>query len=135
MSQLFSTLPDRTRVLLVEDDSLVRLVTAEMLSGAGFAVVDVEDAGKALAVLGRGNVPDILVTDVRMPGPIDGIALAGIVAGRWPQIGILVCSAHACPAEGELPAGAIFLRKPFATAMLVRQVTALAAHSPVAATA
>lgn len=124
-----------SRVLLVEDDPLVRLVAAEVLAEGGYLVVEVEDATEALAYLGRGNVPDVLVTDVRMPGPIDGIALAGIVATRWPQVGILVCSAHAFPATNELPEGSVFLAKPHAPGAMVRHVDDLAARQLVAAAA
>lgn len=112
-------------VLLVEDDALVRMAAAEMLAGAGFDVVPTADASEALAFLGRGGRPDMLVTDVRMPGPVDGLALAGIVAQRFPWIGILVCSAHARPTADELPADAIFLPKPYPPALLLRHLATL----------
>jgi CheY-like chemotaxis protein len=110
-------------VLLVEDDALVRMVAVEVLSG--FDVLTAADAAEALLILRSGCIPDVLVTDVRMPGEIDGLGLAAIVAESWPQVGILVISAHACPTARDLPAGAAFLPKPHTPAALVREVTAL----------
>ncbi len=118
--------PTGRRVLLVEDDGLVRLVASELLALAGFAVVEAADAEAAMSYLGRGNVPDVLVTDIQMPGPFDGLALADMVAARWPHVGILVCSSHTRPSADELPMGARFLAKPHAPGALVRQVTDLA---------
>lgn len=116
----------RRRVLLVEDDALVRLVTVEVIVAAGFDVVEAEDAGGALELLGRGMSPDLLVTDVRMPGPIDGFGLAQIVSRQWPQIGILICSAHAQPGDTDLPGGSVFLRKPYLPSVLARELAGLA---------
>jgi two-component system, response regulator PdtaR len=114
------------RVLVVEDDTLVRLVTVEVIAALGFDVVETEDAAAALELLERGVVPDLLLTDVRMPGAIDGFGLAQIVARRWPQIGILVCSAHAQPEDADLPRGSVFLRKPYLPAALARELAGLA---------
>lgn len=120
-------------VLLVEDDALVRMVAADLIARAGHLPVPTADAAEALAWLARGEVPDVLVTDVRMPGTIDGIALARIVAQRWARVGILVSSAHASPTVDELPPGAIFLPKPYAPAALARHVATLAARRMTAA--
>lgn len=116
----------RLRVLLVEDDVLVRMVTAEVIAASGFDVVEAQDAAAALELLERGVDPDLLLTDVRMPGAIDGFGLAQIVAGRWPHIGILVCSAHAQPDDADLPVGSVFLRKPYLPAVLARELAGLA---------
>lgn len=128
MTDLRPARPVAAVVLLVEDDALVRMSAAEIIARAGHEVVPTADAAEALACLARGQVPDVLVTDVRMPGPIDGLALAQIVARRWSNVGILICSAHASPTRDELPAGAVFLPKPYAPAALVRHVAALAAR-------
>lgn len=119
-------------VLLVEDDPLVRLVAAEVLVGAGYALTEAADAASALAYLGRGNVPDVVVTDVRMPGTVDGLELAQIIAARWPHIGIVVVSAHAFPRPGELPPGAAFMSKPHTPGMLVRRVAELVVEREIA---
>jgi two-component system, response regulator PdtaR len=114
-------------VLLVEDEALVRMIAAEVLEDAGFDVVEAGHSAAALQQLGAGLVPDALVTDVRMPGPVDGFALSRIVAERWPQVGIVICSGHASPAAGDMPEGAVFLPKPYLPLRLVDEVFALIA--------
>lgn len=112
-------------VLLVEDDTLVRIVAAEVMIDAGFRVVEAEHAVAALRLIAEGVTPDVLVTDVKMPGSIDGFALAQIVASRWPDTGIIVCSGHAMPAPNDLPDGAHFLGKPYTPTRLVALIQAL----------
>ncbi len=55
-------------MLLVDDEQLVRISTAEMLTDLGYEVVPANSAEAALAILGRGVRPDLLVTDNLMPG-------------------------------------------------------------------
>lgn len=112
-------------VLLVEDDTLVRIVAAEVMIDAGFRVVEAEHAAAALRLIAEGLTPDVLVTDVKMPGSIDGFALAQIIASRWPDTGIIVCSGHAMPAPGDLPDGAHFLGKPYVPTRLVALIKTL----------
>lgn len=100
-------------VLVVEDEALVRLVAAEELLDAGFRVIEAHDADEALALLGARPDCAALVTDVRMPGAMDGIALAQRVARERPHMRIVVVSGHATPSAAALPPGATFLAKPY----------------------
>lgn len=129
----FEAMRREARVLLVEDDALVRMIAADAIAAAGFRVLEAENSAVALRLLARGTVPDVLVTDVRMPGSIDGFALAHIVAMRWPETGILVCSGDAQPVPGDLPDGAEFIRKPYDLVAFGRLVAALAARANEAA--
>lgn len=113
----------------------MRLVTAEVIAACGFDLIEAEDAATALGLLERGTVPDLMMTDVRMPGTIDGFGLAQIVSARWPQIGILVCSAHAQLGDADLPAGSVFLRKPYLPDVLARELAGLAERAAVPANA
>ena len=63
------------RVLLIEDDELVRCMLSETLDGDGFEVDGLANAEDALILLGAGQVPDVLVTDIEMPG-LTGLELA-----------------------------------------------------------
>ncbi|NEU14828.1 response regulator [Methylobacterium sp. BTF04] len=109
-------------VLVVEDDPLVRLVTEDVLTEAGFRVIEVPNADDALIVLEAR--PDIrfVVTDVEMPGTLNGLTLARHVRHRWPQVGIVVCSGRVRPGEGDLPSGVQFLSKPFIPSELISTV-------------
>ena len=80
-------------VLLAEDATLVRMVAAEMLREEGsFKVIEAADADQALTVLEAKTNVRALVTDVEMPGSLDGFTLARLVRQAWPHIGIVVTS-------------------------------------------
>lgn len=109
-------------VLVVEDEALVRMIAAEALREVGgFEVLEAASADEALTVLQVCGV-GVLVTDVEMPGPLNGFALARRVAEAWPQTGIVVVTGRAMPADGDLPVGAHFVPKPYAVDALVSAV-------------
>ena len=120
-----STVGQKT-ILIVEDEAIVRMLAVDMLEDAGYVVREAGTADEALAVLEKGVPVDIVFTDVRMPGSMDGLALAGIVGDRWPQIGIIITSGHMILPGGG-PGQAVFLPKPYRSSTLSAQVAALAA--------
>jgi DNA-binding NtrC family response regulator len=71
---------DRSSVLVVEDEGLIRLVLSEALMGAGFPVIEADSAEEALRALSGGRKIGAVVTDIRLPGSMDGIGLC-----RWMQ--------------------------------------------------
>jgi CheY-like chemotaxis protein len=117
-------------VLIVEDEVLLLAFGAGLLAEAGFDLMEAPDAEHALDYLiAHPEVKllftKLLFTDVRLPGAIDGLALAGEVHDRWPQIGIIVASGQAAPQPHELPAGTRFHRKPYDAAAVVRHAREL----------
>jgi CheY-like chemotaxis protein len=80
--------------LLVDDEDLVRMSTANMLSDLGYAIVDVGSAEEALRVLDRGQPVDIVITDHLMPG-MTGTELARQVQSARPDLPILLVSGYA----------------------------------------
>lgn len=109
-------------ILVVDDETLVRMVVADILQQQGFAVVEAGNADEALLILeGREDIGAI-VSDIRMPGRIDGVGLAAIVCTRWPKIATLLVSAYTAPMVGALPAGVGFMPKPVHESALVRTV-------------
>lgn len=79
-----------TSILLVEDEWLIRTIMEEELTDAGFAVLSCESGDEAAYLIAdRGCTFDILVTDIHMPGEIDGIALARLVQGLAPDLPII----------------------------------------------
>jgi CheY-like chemotaxis protein len=104
-------------VLLVEDEILIRLDTAERLRARGIAVIEAADAAEALAILESGVKVDIVFTDIRMPGTMDGFGLAGAVRTRRPDIKVIFCSGDELALRGLADGGAIhladFFRKPY----------------------
>jgi CheY-like chemotaxis protein len=111
-------------VLIVEDEVVVRILLAEALRQAGCEVIEAANADEALAVLLAATSPDVLVTDVKMPGEMDGFELAGLVRLAKPELKVIVTSGHAGP-EGALRVADAFLPKPYDLGRLVGQVQAL----------
>ncbi|BDG73005.1 ATP-binding protein [Roseomonas fluvialis] len=112
------------RVLLVEDEAPLRILTRRALVGAGHEVHAAEDAEAALAAVDDGFTPDVLVTDVTMPGEMDGIGLAETLRGRLPGLRVVLVSGYAAATVGEGLAGkgVRFLEKPFRMSELASAV-------------
>ena len=103
------------RVWVVDDDRAVRFVLATALRDAGYAVDGFENARDALDALRARGAPDLLFTDVRMPGD-DGLVLLEKLKAAAPQLPVIVMSAYTDIAStaGAFRGGAHeFLSKPF----------------------
>lgn len=100
-------------VLVVEDEQLIRMDTVSSLEAAGFSVFEAKHAADAIRCLELHKEIRLIFTDVNMPGSMDGVALAHYVRGRWPPVKIIVTSGFANVREGDLPAGALFVEKPY----------------------
>ncbi|CAA9549510.1 MAG: Histidine kinase/response regulator hybrid protein [uncultured Sphingosinicella sp.] len=112
----------RGTALLVDDEELVRMSTADMLNDLGFDVVEAGSAEDAMRLLKAGRKPDLLVTDHLMPG-MSGAELAQEARALHPALPILVVSGYA-DVEGiapDLPR----LTKPFRNADLAASLSAL----------
>src|SRR5215213_4616968 len=115
-------------VLLVEDEALFRTMEVEVLRDAGFWVLEAQDADEAFECLKTRDDIRIVLTDVAMPGSLNGFEFARLVAQGWPEVGVLVISGRAPPKEGDLPPSAVFVRKPIMPAALVGKVRAVMAN-------
>jgi len=110
-------------VLLAEDEALVRMMAADVLrEEGGFKVVEAANGDEALSVLEATADVRALVTDVEMPGSLDGFTLARVVKQAWPDIGVVVTSGRVAPRSQELPSGVVFIPKPYRPAELVAAV-------------
>lgn len=121
------SLPVKT-ILVAEDEPLVRMLAAEVLTEAGFTVVETAHAGEAMAALhARSASVHLLFTDIHMPGLISGLDLAHQVQRLWPHIALLIVSGEFSPAEKDLPAGSRFLPKPYDLERVVGHIRELTA--------
>lgn len=98
-------------ILLTEDDVLVRFTTAETLRMEGYVVLEAVDAEEALALIATGHPLDLVLSDVRMPGAMNGIALTYAVKEIRPNLPIVLISSHLEPNTAH--AGEGFLSKPY----------------------
>jgi CheY-like chemotaxis protein len=103
----------RPVVLLVEDELFVRMAAADALEDAGFEVIETANAKAAQEILSDRDDVRVLFTDVKMPGPMDGLELASLVRRRWPHILIVITSGHLKPESVSLPDDAVFIAKPY----------------------
>ena len=114
--------------LLVDDEDLVRMSTADMLMDLGYEVVEARSAEEALRLVDEGLAPDLVVTDHLMPG-LSGLDLARDLRSRRPELPVLIISGYA-EMDGIAP-GFPRLTKPFRAAELAESLAAL---SPAGAT-
>lgn len=105
------------RVLLAEDEAILRVMAEEDLAELGYLVTTACDGEAALAVLESGTGFDILVTDIRMPGKIDGWELARRARAAFPGIGIVYVSGYPGDLVDPLPLSH-FIKKPYRLAEL-----------------
>jgi CheY-like chemotaxis protein len=106
-------------LLVVEDDGLIRMDLADMLTDAGYQVTEAANADEAIVALSGGQIFSGLLTDIDMPGNMNGIALAGYVASELSDCQIIVISGRYHPGQGQLPDGAQFLLKPISEEALI----------------
>lgn len=83
------------RVLIVDDDEMVRSVFVEELIDAGYDVIDACDADDALMKLAEPDHVSIMLTDVRMPGEKDGVDLAHVVRSLHEMMPIIIMTGYA----------------------------------------
>jgi PAS domain S-box-containing protein len=110
----------RARILLVDDEALVRFATADMLRDAGYEVIEAASAAEARERVRAGLAPDVLVTDQLMPGG-RGTDLASGLRETLPDLKVLVATGYADMPDIRYPR----IAKPFAAAELVERVRAL----------
>jgi two-component system, response regulator PdtaR len=101
-------------VLVAEDEPVLRALAVEALADEGFVAIEASSAIDALALCkANPEAVDVLFTDIRMPGSMDGLQLACRVKQRWPWISVLVASGNIFVGPDELPDGAKFFPKPY----------------------
>ena len=109
---------EKQTVLFVDDEPLIRLLVRQILEDAGHEVKEASNADDALRLIEADGIT-VLLTDIDMPGSMDGLALARGVSARWPKIGLVVTSGRRLPRADEMPPETRFLSKPFSNERLV----------------
>lgn len=121
---------DQKFILVVEDEPIIREFVCEMLQLEGFQTKAVENADIAAKFLeDHAQEVSLLLTDIRMPGDMDGAALSNMTHAKYPQIPILVMSGHETPESSGVIHPVTFLRKPWTIGQMLDGVEhALAAN-------
>ncbi len=102
-------------VLVVEDEAIIRMILTDELEDAGFAVVEADSADAAVVVFAGRRDIGAVVTDVRMPGSMDGLGLARWMREHTPTVPIIITSGFVAvsDAAGINPAIARVVAKPY----------------------
>jgi len=113
-------------VLVVEDESLMRMHAVSLIADAGFETVEASNADEAIAILEARKDIRIVFTDINMPGSMDGLRLAHAIRRRWPPIELVLTSGDFQVDEDELPRRGRFLPKPYGAAEIISALNELA---------
>ncbi|CAN5872700.1 hypothetical protein BH24GEM1_BH24GEM1_15650 [soil metagenome] len=118
--------PAGVTLLVVEDEPAVRAVVVRSLEGGGFHVLQASDGAMALQVVDREGRPDLVLTDLMMPG-IGGTELARRLKARWPDLSILYMSGYSAEdlrRQGAADPEGVTIQKPLRPESLLRSVNA-----------
>ncbi|MCJ2085482.1 response regulator [Methylobacterium sp. E-005] len=119
-------LSDQIGVLVVEDEPILLLETADVFTEANMSVFEARHADEALAILSVRDDIRVVITDLDMPlGGMGGHEFVRSVTARWPEIGVVVVSGIDRPRSGQLPSGVQFRSKPCDGAELVSAAYAI----------
>ena len=107
-------LPHPIRVLVVEDEFLIRLTLSEALGDEGFEVLEAETGDAALPMLTDGSGIRLLLTDIQLPGSLNGLALVDRVRQAMPDLPVIYMTGRPDP-DGAAQASPldVFIAKPY----------------------
>jgi CheY-like chemotaxis protein len=117
------------RILVVEDEALIRALIAEEIRLEGFSVIEAGRADDALTYTKAGEQVDLVFSDIRMPGSLDGLQLAEILHDDYPDIPVVLTSGN--PPPGHVGIAEAFVPKPYDVRQTIALMSAiLALKSP-----
>jgi CheY-like chemotaxis protein len=113
-------------VLIVEDDVRIRSGLAEYLRVTGYLIVEAANAGDAIALFAVAVPIDLVFSDIRMPGPMDGLGLARWIRRQHPGVRVALTSGNDNAARAAEVAE-IFVPKPYQAAEVAARIGQLLA--------
>ena len=113
---------DSQTILVVEDEPLIRMCAVAILQDAGYRVLEAQNSAEALDVLSQHSEISIMVTDVHMPGHMDGLALVTWVQLNNPSIRAIVVSGNATAAQAGKAGAFGFVAKPYMPDTILKAV-------------
>ena len=113
------------KVLVVEDEMVLRMRAADIVEDAGFSAVEAVNADEAIAILESRSDIALLFTDIQMPGSMDGLKLAHAVHARWPAIKIVLVSGQVKPSDAERPTDSRFFGKPLGVEQMIAELQSM----------
>ncbi|MFZ3585307.1 response regulator [Loktanella sp. DJP18] len=114
-------------VLVVEDETLIRMTAADAIRDTGLEVFEAANAQQAIAILEERDDIGLLFTDIDMPGHMNGMELSFVVSDRWPPISTVIASGKHSPGADDMPAEASFYGKPYDADGVAQRICAMLA--------
>ena len=111
-----------TNVLVVEDEMVLRMRAVDIVQDAGFTAVEAVNADQALSILESRTDISLLLSDIQMPGSMDGLKLAHAVHDRWPSIKIILVSGQIKLSDADKPADSRFFPKPLGVKQMIAEL-------------
>src|SRR3954463_7954807 len=111
-----------TNVLVVEDEMVLRMRAVDIVEDAGFTAVEAVNADEAISILESRSDISLLLSDIQMPGSMDGLKLAHAVHDRWPSIKIILVSGQIKLADIDQPADSRFFGKPLEVTRMIAEL-------------
>ena len=118
---LSRSLPERFTVLVVEDDSIQRMALLADLRDAGFFALEAADSKEAFAAFSECAWVDVLITDIRLPGEMDGLDLAARLVAEQRCGAVIYATGYRYDPPRMISPSIIF-RKPYAVPSLIAAV-------------
>jgi CheY-like chemotaxis protein len=113
-------------VLVVEDELMVRLPIAEYLRNCGYNVLEACDAAEAIAAVTEAGPVNLVFSDVRMPGRMDGFGLAQWFHSNHPNVPVLLTSGYSTSRGVTIDVpGVKLIEKPYSQIQVARRIAAL----------
>jgi len=120
VAQMAADVQQKGLILVVEDESIIRDFVCEILGDEGFSTHSLESADEAAKFLDdHADRVSLLLTDILMPGTLNGADLANLSGNKWPQIPILIMSGHETPESSGVQHAVTFIRKPWSFGQLL----------------
>lgn len=114
-----------TKVLVVEDEMVLRMRAVDIVEDAGFTAIEAVNADEALSILENRSDISLLFSDIQMPGSMDGLKLAHAVHDRWPSIKIILVSGLVKVSETDKPVDSRFFGKPLEVKRMIEELQAM----------
>ena len=106
-------------IMIVEDELLLRFDLANQLHSAGFEIIEAQSGDEAVKILATNIDVDLILTDIRMPGQVDGLGLVSFVKRQERRIKVILLSAYV-EADSDSPADASFAKPVRIEALLAK---------------
>ena len=109
-------------ILIVEDDVLANEHSEFILQQAGYEVLSATSADEAAELLEDHEDVQLLVTDINLPGAVNGLKLAAAAKAQRPEMNIIITTGYSAPKDDEIPQGSLFVPKPYNARKMIEVV-------------